>query len=169
MSRLPHRNKLERVSKSSLEGLFKLEKLKLSDNRIQALEEGAFDHLLSLARLEVGDNPLVCNCSLAWLFSWLDSQRSSSVLADDAKCALPFDLADVSIRKLDEASLGCGGHRPTSKRPASTDRQVRITPSAPHQIAFVGDSLKMSCKAQAEKVMSNDKKSTNPVSVQTQG
>ena len=70
MFRLPHRNKLERVSKSSMEGLFKLEKLKLSDNRIQALEEGAFDHLLSLARLEVGDNPLVCNCSLAWIFQW---------------------------------------------------------------------------------------------------
>ena len=88
------RNKLERISKSSLEGLFKLEKLKLSDNRIQALEEGSLDHLLSLTRLEVGDNPLVCNCSLAWLFQWLESRP---VLTDEAKCALPIELADVTL------------------------------------------------------------------------
>ena len=60
------RNKLERISKASFQGLFKLEKLKLSDNRIQVLEEGSLGHLLSLSKLDIADNSLVCNCSLAW-------------------------------------------------------------------------------------------------------
>ena len=46
-------------------GLSSLQRLKLDDNLLQTIEAGAFDSLRSLERLELGKNPLHCDCNLA--------------------------------------------------------------------------------------------------------
>ena len=64
-------NKLIAIRKNTLRGLTKLQKLKLPGNKITSLEYGSFSSLKSIAKIDLSDNPLHCDCHLAWLIDWL--------------------------------------------------------------------------------------------------
>ena len=162
------RNKLQSIQRHTFTGLKNLKKLRLNDNQIQTLVEGSFDSLISLEKLELSDNTLVCNCSLAWFVKWIEDRPSLLANPSKLKCALPIKLADKHIRKIVPEDMRCdqiegGGGGSVNNRDHGERRNglhgrsnnavnnqfgmLEILPSH-HQVAFGGDNLKLSCKAE---------------------
>ena len=109
-------------------------KLKFNDNRIQSLEEGSLDHLVSLAKLELADNTFVCNCSLTWLVKWIETRPNILANAANTKCALPIELADFPLKKLDPTLMSCSSQKSESFQPKrgrekSSSTSIQIEPS----------------------------------------
>ena len=76
---------------------------------------------------------------------WLESHPGS--LSAEAQCSLPIELADVQLKNLDRRSLeDCFGGKGGRSTGSSS---VQLTPGADHQIVFEGDSLQLSCRAEA--------------------
>ena len=94
-------NKLTVLTTNTLSGLHKLERLKINNNQIKTIELGAFDHLPSIKRIDVGDNPLICDCNIAWMLAWLD------VVGTKAMCGSPPSLGNTMIKKLKTNDLTC--------------------------------------------------------------
>ncbi len=70
-----------------------LQKLKLSENRLERIESGAFAPLpvAGTLRVELADNPLVCDCALAWILDWAE------VALARARCAQPASLQGLLV------------------------------------------------------------------------
>ena len=80
-----------------------------------------------------------------FFLQWLESHPGS--LSAEAKCSLPIELADVQLKNLDRRSLeDCFGGKGGRSTGSSS---VQLTPGADHQIVFEGDSLQLSCRAEA--------------------
>ncbi len=71
-----------------------LQKLKLSENRLERIESGAFAPLpvAGTLRVELADNPLQCDCALAWILDWAE------VALARARCAQPVSLQGLLVR-----------------------------------------------------------------------
>lgn len=57
------------------------------------------------------DNPLTCDCNLAWLPKWFAEQRGSSTKGRpniEAKCSMPLYLRGRQIAELSQRELKCG-------------------------------------------------------------
>ncbi|XP_010854239.1 PREDICTED: polycystin-1-like, partial [Bison bison bison] len=67
--------------------------LDISNNKISTLEEGIFANLFNLSEINLGGNPLECDCGLAWLPRWVEGQRVRVVRPEAATCAGPGPLA----------------------------------------------------------------------------
>ena len=134
-------NKLSVLTTNTLSGLHKLERLKINNNQIKTIELGAFDHLPSVKRIDIGDNPLICDCNIAWMLSWLD------VIGTKAMCGSPPALERTLIKKLKSNDLTCDVPMIPSLGVEKYNKVVidmKITPERP-QISFEGDSLKLVC------------------------
>ena len=160
------RNKLRSVQRDAFTGLINLEKLKLNDNEIQTLADGSLDNLINLEKLDLSDNTLVCNCSLAWFVEWNTARPNLLANPSKLKCVLPIKLADIHIRKIQPEDMPCdedevgrianggdnGDDIGTKRNNAATNSRnalgmFEILPSL-HQVAFQGDTFKISCKAE---------------------
>jgi hypothetical protein len=73
--------------------LTSLQKLKLSENRLERIESGAFAPLpvAGTLRVELADNPLHCDCALAWILDWAE------VALARARCAQPISLQGLLV------------------------------------------------------------------------
>jgi hypothetical protein len=73
--------------------LTSLQKLKLSENRLERIESGAFAPLpvAGTLRVELADNPLHCDCALAWILDWAE------VALARARCAQPVSLQGLLV------------------------------------------------------------------------
>ena len=134
-------NKLTVLTTNTLSGLHKLERLKINNNQIKTIELGAFDHLPSIKRIDVGDNPLICDCNIAWMLAWLD------VVGTKAMCGSPPSLGNTMIKKLKTNDLTCDVPMIPTLGVEKYNKAVidmKITPERP-QISFEGDSLKLVC------------------------
>ena len=134
-------NKLTVLTTNTLSGLHKLERLKINNNQIKTIELGAFDHLPSIKRIDVGDNPLICDCNIAWMLAWLD------VVGTKAMCGSPPSLGNTMIKKLKTNDLTCDAPMIPTLGVEKYNKAVidmKITPERP-QISFEGDSLKLVC------------------------
>ena len=125
----------------TLAGLSKLERLKLNNNNIKTIEFGAFNHLPSIKKFDISDNPLICDCNIAWLLDWMD------VAGTKAQCESPSALHNIMMRKLKSADLTCDVPIIPSRGDQRNNKAViemKITPDRP-QISFEGDSLQLDC------------------------
>ena len=129
------RNELEQIDHDTFSGLVSLKRLKLSANNLTTLEEDCFD-LQALEKLDLSENPLFCDCRLAWLIEWSSQKK----LANSAKtkCAKPTDKANVPIFKSD---LQCH-FKPTG------NTEVFLSPSN-DQVVFQGDEISFHCRTQS--------------------
>jgi hypothetical protein len=77
--------------------LTSLQKLKLSENRLERIESGAFAPLpvAGTLRVELADNPLHCDCALAWILDWAE------VALARARCAQPASLQGLLVSYVD--------------------------------------------------------------------
>ncbi|XP_060028588.1 polycystin-1 isoform X1 [Erinaceus europaeus] len=101
-------NLLRALDLRDLEPLSALTELDISNNKISTLEEGIFAHLFNLSEINLGGNPLVCDCRLAWLPRWLEEQRVHVVRPEAATCAGPGPLAGQPLLGGPLVARGCG-------------------------------------------------------------
>ncbi|CAG0888765.1 unnamed protein product [Cyprideis torosa] len=85
-----------------------LQHLDLQSNDISRIEDGAFKSLSKLTHLNLLENPLSCNCHMAWLSSWYRKQ-GAAWLKSAPVCFAPFHLNGKSIALLDEQNFKCTG------------------------------------------------------------
>ena len=121
--------KLERISKESFTENLDLQNITISKNKkLKYLQPGTF-YLSELNTLDlhgnnleqiskdlamwndirnwyIHDNPLVCNCSISWLWKSLKDANSSS--GPDVLCYAPKSIKDRSLTSLTHNDLSCG-------------------------------------------------------------
>lgn len=73
---------------------------------ISCVMPGSFDHLSSLAQLNLASNPFTCNCHLAWFSDWL---RKTQLTGTPPRCASPAKVKDVAIKELPHHEFKCTG------------------------------------------------------------
>lgn len=73
---------------------------------ISCVMPGSFDHLTSLAQLNLASNPFSCNCHLAWFSDWL---RKQQLTGTSARCATPSKMKDVAIKEMPHHEFKCTG------------------------------------------------------------
>lgn len=126
---------LEFIAKGVFTDNVNLKTLVINQNKVlRHIEDGAFDNLPNIKHvslrsnafetfqlnllpwnelysLDVRDNPLVCNCSLLWLWRLLVTKNYSSAedLSDTTQvvCANPPELKDTILPNLSETDLDC--------------------------------------------------------------
>jgi hypothetical protein len=78
----------------------------LDHNNLTSLQKDAFEGLAKLKHITLGDNPLICDCHLAWLYQWL---RKAPKSASQARCNSPYHLRDKAIDEVLESEFKCAG------------------------------------------------------------
>ena len=86
----------------------RLQSLSLRNNRLHALKETSVQRK-ELIHLDVGGNPLQCDCQLTWLLELLQSNGTTllSSPADDAVCYFPSEGEAVSLQSVRPSRLLC--------------------------------------------------------------
>lgn len=96
---------LVEVQEGALSGLPHLKKVILRGNSLTTLAEGLFPWY-NLETLDLTENPLVCDCRLAWLRNLLASRNISQTL-EHVLCAAPERLREEPLKILSLEILGC--------------------------------------------------------------
>ncbi|CAL4109853.1 unnamed protein product, partial [Meganyctiphanes norvegica] len=112
LSRLEHLamadNALRAVTADLLHQLTHLTTLDLAANDISLLQPHVFNNTLHLQHITLEDNPLHCDCNLAWLGAWL---RSHSTLHSEeragAVCATPIILENAPVNMQNNSNFIC--------------------------------------------------------------
>lgn len=94
-------NKLSTMEDGSLAGLPNLRHLMLRGNAFTSLSESLVAWS-ELRRLDLSENPLICDCSLLWLAEVLVPRNSSRVV-----CAEPSESKGKPIKGMAPDELGC--------------------------------------------------------------
>lgn len=71
---------LKYIHPSTFRNNTKLKVIKLSNNKLETLQEGTFDHLPDLTEIHIYDNPFECSCELHWLVDELESRKAYQYL-----------------------------------------------------------------------------------------
>jgi len=131
-------NRIEIITTDTFSGLGKLEKLRMSGNQITTIEYGAFTHLANIQKIDLTENPLSCDCHLAWMLDWID------VAGAKARCSSPPSFENLMLKKLKVKDLTCDVPIIPTLSKSNAVFNFNIIPNKP-QIAFEGDSLRLQC------------------------
>ena len=99
-------NEIGCLRKGIFNNLKNLRLLSLFQNNIRAIEEGTLDNLKTSTNLHLGNNPLICDCNLAWI------KRINGKESSVAKCDYPERAKGRSIMDMKYEDFTCeGGER----------------------------------------------------------
>ncbi|XP_076151518.1 polycystin-1 isoform X2 [Alosa pseudoharengus] len=106
------RNRIQSLHDSLFDHLTSLKELDLSNNQITTIDERICDHLFNLTAIDLSFNPLVCDCSLYRLVSWLQERgvsvrRPNSMLCDQPPRVKNQPLLNVSLLTCGLNYAGC--------------------------------------------------------------
>lgn len=118
-------NQINHIPVRAFVGLNKLERLDISNNQLHTLSQGVFDGLISLRQLTVRNNLWLCNCSIKWVVSWLNS-LPASLNVRGFMCHKPVKLRGMVIRELGNELVQC---------PQST--RIENLPTSPAHTAVI--------------------------------
>ncbi|VVC24473.1 Hypothetical protein CINCED_3A012385 [Cinara cedri] len=130
-------NKLKNISQGMFEGLFSLEYLKINKNMISQIPGNTFTFMVHITRLDISDNPLVCDCEISGFLDWV---KRKVKLGPKSECYEPVSLKDTPIKNLRQDMLNCV--RPKSNTPPA----IEIIPNS-NLVLFEGDSIVLLCSA----------------------
>ncbi|ODN05623.1 Protein slit [Orchesella cincta] len=99
-------NQITCIDEAAIRSLKDLEILALDHNNLTSLQRDIFEGLTKLKHLTLGDNPLICDCHLAWLAGWLKSTPRTS---SQARCNSPYHLRDKTVDEVMESEFKCAG------------------------------------------------------------
>ena len=99
-------NQLETIPDDAFLGLGQLKFLVISSNRLTSLNATLVIHLSHLSALSLEDNPLACDCRLAWMQTMATNVTVSGV------CTSPPTAKDQSITSYDVSQ--CDPDKPTN-------------------------------------------------------
>ncbi|XP_075992025.1 artichoke [Anticarsia gemmatalis] len=112
----------------------RLKVLSLRHNRLSTVSEGTFAKLRNnIAILDIDGNPLICNCHIIWLKSWLSESTSVGPKCADGTYVkgMPFgrnDCPNTAINQIDEDDLrSCVTHENEALLPNLATSQVYST------------------------------------------
>ncbi|XP_067389360.1 trophoblast glycoprotein-like [Emydura macquarii macquarii] len=92
-----------------------LEELDLRNNSLQGLSPEELARLdsapLARLQLELGANPLRCDCALRPMLDWLRNASWRVPEARNLRCAAPQELSGSAVLRLSLEQLGCGAGR----------------------------------------------------------
>ena len=138
------------IATDTLTGLGRLERLRLSSNRISTLEFGSFSHLESVQKVDLQENPLTCDCHLAWILDYMDVAGAKAryyyhhphAVTPFCRCSMPPSASHQLLRKLTTADMTCD----LALGPATPASHLglKLRPDKP-QVVFEGDSLRLRC------------------------
>nr|XP_053629792.1 chondroadherin-like protein [Cherax quadricarinatus] len=103
---ISHNPLLRHLPEGLLTSLHNLRSVDLRANGLQSLPEAEVPWS-SLKKMDLRDNPLVCNCSLQWLAELLGS-TNTSLAAPDLQCAAPDKLRGLYLSRLVPSEQLCG-------------------------------------------------------------
>ncbi|XP_064087683.1 leucine-rich repeat-containing protein 15-like [Macrobrachium nipponense] len=103
---LSHNTLLQNLPSGIFSSLENLQNIDLRANGLQVLEETQV-RWRSLKRLDLRENPIVCNCSMKWLAAFLSSSNTS-LKVPDVQCAAPDKLRGLYISRLVPSEHMCG-------------------------------------------------------------
>lgn len=105
-----HNKVLRHIQDGAFDNLPLLKHVSLRGNAFETFQSNLLPWA-ELVSLDVADNPLVCNCSLLWLWKLLVTQNYSTVdgLSDNTQviCANPPELKNIGLSNLLEVDLDC--------------------------------------------------------------
>ncbi|PBC34806.1 Protein slit [Apis cerana cerana] len=116
-------NVLTCIDEASIRELKDLEILMLNNNKLTTLGKEMLNGFSHLRTLKLVDNPLSCDCHLAWLSRHL---KSYPRLGQHTKCASPIHLKDRNIADVQEHEFKCSG--PVER----TGSECSAEPQCPH-------------------------------------
>ncbi|XP_037790513.1 chondroadherin-like protein [Penaeus monodon] len=102
---ISHNPYIQHLPVRLLSALPRLHTLDLRANSLRSVSEASMPWG-SLARLDLRDNPLVCNCSIRWLAALLRASNTS-LAAPDLQCAAPEKLKGLYLSRLSPSELLC--------------------------------------------------------------
>ncbi|KAI2811133.1 Slit 2 protein [Blomia tropicalis] len=97
-------NQLSCIEDESLNGLKELEILSLNQNNLTTIGINLLEGLKKLKSFRLSENPLICDCSLSWLGSWL---RVHNRLGRATKCGSPYHLNGKLLADLYKRDFRC--------------------------------------------------------------
>ncbi|XP_043587726.1 protein slit isoform X1 [Bombus pyrosoma] len=99
-------NVLTCIDEASIRELKDLEVLMLNNNKLTTLGKEMLSGFSHLRTLKLVDNPLSCDCHLAWLSRHL---KTYPRLGQHTRCSSPIHLKDRNIADLQEHEFKCSG------------------------------------------------------------
>ncbi|KAG9481757.1 leucine-rich repeat transmembrane protein FLRT2 [Eleutherodactylus coqui] len=99
-------NQINHIPVSAFAKLHKLERLDISNNRLQLLVKGVFDNLTNLKQLTARNNPWYCDCSIRWVTEWLKS-LPAAINVRAFMCQGPEHFRGMAVRELNVNLLSC--------------------------------------------------------------
>ncbi|KAM3919962.1 leucine-rich repeat transmembrane protein FLRT2 [Leptodactylus fuscus] len=99
-------NQINHIPVSAFAKLHKLERLDISNNRLQLLVKGVFDNLTNLKQLTARNNPWYCDCSIRWVTEWLKS-LPAAINVRAFMCQAPENFRGMAVRELNVNLLSC--------------------------------------------------------------
>lgn len=106
-------NQINHIPVSAFAKLHKLERLDISNNRLQLLVKGVFDNLTNLKQLTARNNPWFCDCSIRWVTEWLKS-LPAAINVRAFMCQGPEHFRGMAVRELNVNLLSCPTTTPGS-------------------------------------------------------
>ncbi|KAM9294652.1 leucine-rich repeat transmembrane protein FLRT2 [Gastrophryne carolinensis] len=128
-------NQINHISVSAFAKLHKLERLDISNNRLQRLVRGVFDNLSSLKQLTARNNPWFCDCGIRWVTEWLKS-LPAAINVRAFMCQGPENFRGMAVRELNVNLLSCPTTTPglppvTQPPPTTAPTTITSTTAAP--------------------------------------
>ncbi|XP_063804275.1 leucine-rich repeat transmembrane protein FLRT2 [Pseudophryne corroboree] len=123
-------NQINHIPVSAFSKLHKLERLDISNNRLQLLVKGVFDNLTNLKQLTARNNPWFCDCSIRWVTEWLKS-LPAAINVRAFMCQGPEHFRGMAVRELNVNLLSCPTTTPglpTTTQPPPTTAPTTLPP-----------------------------------------
>ncbi|XP_075049429.1 leucine-rich repeat transmembrane protein FLRT2 [Mixophyes fleayi] len=123
-------NQINHIPVSAFAKLHKLERLDISNNRLQLLIKGVFDNLTNLKQLTARNNPWFCDCSIRWVTEWLKS-LPAAINVRAFMCQGPEHFRGMAVRELNVNLLSCPTTTPglpTTTHPPPTSAPTTLPP-----------------------------------------
>ena len=92
-------NSINKLTQRQVHGLENnLTEIVLDNNKITSIDNCTFSQFKQLTTITIGNNPLICDCRLIWMYERLQMETSPSII----DCALPANnlLNDMTIEEL---------------------------------------------------------------------
>ena len=96
-------NEIGCLRKGIFNNLKNLRLLSLFQNNIRAIEDGTLDNLKTTTNLHLGNNPLICDCNLAWI------KRINGKESSGARCDYPERARGRAISSMNYDDFTCKG------------------------------------------------------------